>query len=114
MSTAALADILAGIRELQEYCCDTDLKAARDHIEAALTALEDIEEALVEGENDRIAATVYAPAVSRDHIEALIETYNRDVPFYRQVHVLHLSDQPLAKTGNGKIIRRSMTGGNET
>ena len=85
-----------------------------EQIETALTALDGIEEALVEGENDRIAATIYAPAASRDQLEALIETYNRDVPFYRQVHVLHISPEPLAKTGNGKIIRRSMTGGNET
>ena len=82
-----------------------------EQIETALTAREEIEEAVVAGENDVIAATVYAPGTSREQVDAIIDAYNQTVPFYRQVHILHLSDQPLAKTGNGKIIRHSTTGG---
>ena len=85
-----------------------------EQIESTLTSMEGIEEVLVEAEDDRIAATVHAPALTQPQIEALIEAYNRSEPFYRQVHILHISPEPLAKTENGKIIRRSATGGNDT
>lgn len=84
-----------------------------EQIETALAACEEIEEVLVGVENDRISATVFPAAPeSRKRIEAYIDDYNRSVPFYRQVQCLHFSDKPFAKTEIGKMIRRSVTGGN--
>ena len=83
-----------------------------EQIETALTASGIIQEALVSEEQDRIAAAVYAPGIPEEQIQHLIEDYNRGVPFYRQVHHLHLSDTPFAKTSVGKVIRRSDIGGN--
>jgi len=68
MSTAALADILAGIRELQEYCCDTDLKAARNHVEAALDYIR-------KGQGERAQRRVACAHVALQHI---LEVHNRD------------------------------------
>ena len=81
----------------------------------SLAACEDIDEVMVGVVNDLIFATVYphedTPEV-RFRIEAYLETYNRGVPSYRQVQNLHFSQQPFAKTEIGKMIRRSVTGGN--
>ena len=86
-----------------------------EQIEMSLAACEDIDEVMVGVENDLIFATVYphedTPEV-RFRIEAYLETYNRGVPSYRQVQNLHFSQQPFAKTEIGKMIRRSVTGGN--
>ena len=87
-----------------------------EQIEAALSACSAIEEVMVGVENDRIAATVYtgeqADAENRHSIvRQFVDTYNRSVPIYRQVHILHFSDCPFAKTHIGKLIRRSVTGG---
>lgn len=86
-----------------------------EQIESALAPCGDIEEAMVGVENGLITATIYprndAPDV-RTRIEAYIENYNRGVPSYRQVQNLHFSDRPFAKTEIGKMIRRSVTGGN--
>lgn len=68
MSTAALADILAGIRELQEYCCDTDLKMARQHIEAALDYIR-------KGQGERAQRRVACAHVALQHI---LEVHTRD------------------------------------
>lgn len=86
-----------------------------EQIETALAACDAIAEVMVGVENDRIAATIFphgdTPYV-RAQIEAHIETYNRTVPYYRQVHNIHFTDKPFAKTEIGKMIRRSITGGN--
>lgn len=84
-----------------------------EQIETALSACADMEEVLVGVEDDRICATIY-PAVpeSRERIESFIDDYNRSVPSYRQVQRLRFSDKPFAKTEIGKMIRRSVTGGN--
>ena len=84
-----------------------------EQIETALSACGEIEEILVGVEHDRICATIYPAAPEyRERIEAYIDNYNRSVPFYRQVQCLHFSDRPFAKTEIGKMIRRSVTGGN--
>lgn len=87
-----------------------------EQIETALAACDAIEEVLVGVEDDRICATIYPgspePGV-RSRIEDYIDDYNRSVPSYRQVQRLHFSDRPFAKTEIGKMIRRSVTGGNK-
>lgn len=84
-------------------------------IESALAACAEIDEVLVGVEDNRICATVYPGSPepeARSRIEAYIDDYNRSVPSYRQVQRLHFSDRPFAKTEIGKMIRRSVTGGN--
>lgn len=86
-----------------------------EQIETALAACDAITEVMVGVENDRISATIF-PNVDtsyvRAQIEAHIENYNRSVPYYRQVHNIHFTDKPFSKTEIGKMIRRSITGGN--
>lgn len=86
-----------------------------EQIETALASCDAINEVMVGVENDRICATIFPNADIPDvraRIEAHIETYNRSVPYFRQVHSLHFTDKPFAKTEIGKLIRRSITGGN--
>lgn len=86
-----------------------------EQIETALAACDDICEVMVGVEQDRISATIFPRTNTIDilkRIDAHIEGYNRTVPYYRQVHCLHYTDKPFAKTEIGKLIRRSITGGN--
>lgn len=86
-----------------------------EQIETALAACDAISEVMVGVENDRISATIFPHADEPDvraRIEAHIDNYNRSVPYYRQVHSLHITDEPFTKTEIGKLIRRSITGGN--
>ena len=85
-----------------------------EQIETALAACDEICEVMVGVENDRISATIFPHSGTQDalaRIDAHIESYNRSVPYYRQVHSLHYTDKPFAKTEIGKLIRRSITGG---
>ena len=87
-----------------------------EEIEGRLSACAAIEEIMVGLENDLITATVY-PADETPETETIIQeaiaAYNRNAPLYRQVQNLRFSDKPFAKTQTGKMIRRSVTGGND-
>ena len=84
-----------------------------EEIETALSACEAIEEVTIFAENDRIAATVYAgnSGERAQLVREFTDAYNRSAPTYRQVHILHFSDRPLAKNHIGKLLRPSQTGG---
>lgn len=82
-------------------------------IESRLSVCPDIREVMVAAQGQMIGATVFPKddsASVRARIEAALEAYNRSVPTYQQVHVLHFTDRPFPKTVNGKIMRRATTG----
>lgn len=73
-----------------------------------------IEDILVYGEDDMIAAEIYpnfkyADAAGIDHIEEtvaqIIKKHNEGLPSYKKIARFHLRDIPFAKTSSKKIIR---------
>lgn len=73
-----------------------------------------IEDILVYGEDDMIAAEIYpnfkyADAAGIDHIEEtvaqIIKKRNEGLPSYKKIARFHLRDIPFAKTSSKKIIR---------
>ncbi|MGN0399833.1 MAG: AMP-binding protein [Blautia sp.] len=94
-----------------------------EEIETKLYACREICEVMVGVEKQMITAVIfpYLPQGSteeeteriRCRIRKAIETYNMEVPLYRQVQDVRFIEQPFAKTTGGKLLRRSMTGGNE-
>lgn len=81
-------------------------------IEQAIQKCPDVEEILVYGENDRIAADIYpgkVPETERAErilrIEAFIRSYNEQVPGYRKIGKCYYLENSLPKTATGKIKR---------
>ena len=90
-------------------------------IEAKLHACKEISEILVGVEQNLITATIFPcfPQDSsekekreiRDRIGKAVAQYNGQVPIYKQIQKVHFTEQTFAKTTAGKMIRRSVTGG---
>lgn len=84
-------------------------------IEKKLYRWEEISEVLVKAEENLISALVFPkyPAAGteeekaqiREKIREKIGEYNRSVPVYRQIQVLHFLEEPIDKTSMGKLIR---------
>ena len=84
-------------------------------IEKKLYRWEEIGEALVKAEGDLIAVSVFPryPAECtakeaeqiRQKIREEIAEYNRSVPVYSQIQVIHFLEEPIDKTSMGKLIR---------
>lgn len=75
-----------------------------EEIEAAFGQCDAIEECLVYSNGKGICADVYAN--DRDAADAFIRGYNEDMPMYRQVYKVNYTEEPLPKTGSGKIKRK--------
>ena len=79
-----------------------------EEIEAVLQQCPAVGEVLVGAEENLICAAVYSPAGDRQEILDYVQSYNSTVPFYKQVQKVRFLEQPFAKTGIGKTIRRSV------
>lgn len=75
-----------------------------EEIEAALGACEAIAECLVYSDGKGICADVFAD--DRDAAAAYIRAYNEKMPMYRQVYKVIYTEDPLPKTGSGKLKRK--------
>lgn len=75
-----------------------------EEIEAAFGACTSIEECLVYSDGKGICADVFAN--DPDSAAAYIKNYNESMPMYRQVYKVNYMDEPLPKTGSGKIKRK--------
>lgn len=78
-------------------------------VEARLGACDDIQEVIVYGEADHVAAQVWcgAPAdqETRDRVQAFVKNYNRSVPSFDTVRRIVFREEPFPKTASGKILR---------
>lgn len=75
-----------------------------EEIEATFGDCPEIEESLVYSDGKGICADVFAK--DRDTAAAYIKAYNENMPMYRQVYKVNYTDEPLPKTGSGKIKRK--------
>lgn len=75
-----------------------------EEIEATFGACAAIEECLVYSDGKGICGDVYTS--DRDSAAAFIKAYNESMPMYRQVYKITYTDEPLPKTGSGKIKRK--------
>lgn len=75
-----------------------------EEIEATLGDCEAIEECLVYSDGKGICADVYTN--DRDTTADFIRNYNNDMPMYRQIYKINYTEEPLEKTGSGKIKRK--------
>lgn len=75
-----------------------------EEIEATFGECEAVEECLVYSDGKGICADVFtkAPDIAR----AFIKEYNETMPMYRQVYKVNYFENPLPKTGSGKIKRK--------
>ena len=64
-----------------------------------------IREIQVFEEQDRLAARVVTEEKSIEEAKEEIAQYNRKVPTYKQIRILHFQSQPLLRNGMGKIVR---------
>ena len=88
-----------------------------EEIESKLSLCPEISEILIGVEKDRLCAHIYPASLLDENqtaIHQFLDSYNRTVPTYKQIHLLHFYKEPFAKTQVGKMIRRSVTGGNQT
>ena len=75
-----------------------------EEIEAALGAWGSILECMVYGDGKGICADIYTQ--DRDTAMQDVKAYNENTPTYRQVYKVNYSDEPLPRTGSGKIKRK--------
>jgi len=75
-----------------------------EEIEATLGDCGAIEECLVYSDGKGICADVYAP--DRNPAVDFIRAYNENMPMYRQIYKVNYTEEPLEKTGSGKIKRK--------
>lgn len=75
-----------------------------EEIEATLADCDAIEECLVYSDGKGICADVFTK--ERDAAAAFIKKYNRSMPMYHQVYKVNYTEEPLPKTGSGKIKRK--------
>ena len=75
-----------------------------EEVEATFANCDAIEECLVYSDGKGICADVYTK--ERDAAAAFIKKYNRSMPMYRQVYKVNYTEEPLPKTGSGKIKRK--------
>lgn len=75
-----------------------------EEIEATFGICDAIEESLVYSDGKGICADVFTK--DRDVAAAYIKQYNGNMPLYRQVYKVNYTEEPLPKTGSGKIKRK--------
>ena len=75
-----------------------------EEIEATFDLCEAIEECLVYSDGKGICADIYTS--NQDVAAVYIKQYNESMPMYRQVYKVNYTDEPLPKTGSGKIKRK--------
>jgi len=75
-----------------------------EEVEEKLSVCECIVECMVYGDGKGICAEVYTD--NQDAAAAFIREYNAQTPMYRQVYKVLYTDEPLEKTGSGKIKRK--------
>lgn len=75
-----------------------------EEIEAKFGECKEILECMVYSDGKGICADVYTQ--DQDQAADFIRAYNESMPMYRQVYKVHYSNQPLEKTGTGKIKRK--------
>ena len=75
-----------------------------EEIEEIFNRCEYIIECLVYSDGKGICADVYAN--NHDIAAAYIKSYNESMPMFRQVYKVNYMDEPLPKTGSGKIKRK--------
>ena len=77
-----------------------------EEIEAKLYDNNLISECKVYEENDRIAATIFAPDSSEETIKEYVNKINSELPIYKRIYKVVLSERELEKTAIGKIKRQ--------
>ena len=75
-----------------------------EEVEATFANCDAIEECLVYSDGKGICADVFTR--ERDTVAAFIKKYNKSMPMYRQVYKVNYTEEPLPKTGSGKIKRK--------
>lgn len=75
-----------------------------EEIEATFAECEAVEECLVYSDGKGICADVFAK--DQETVRAFIKAYNETMPMYRQVYKVNYTEEPLPKTGSGKIKRK--------
>ena len=75
-----------------------------EEIEAAFGECSAIEEVLIYSDGKGICADVFTQ--KPDIAAAYIKAYNANMPMYRQVYKVNYTEEPLPKTGSGKIKRK--------
>lgn len=75
-----------------------------EEIEAKFAYCDHILESMVYSDGKGICADVYTN--NEENAAEFIKNYNESVPLYRQVYKVFYSEQPLEKTGSGKIKRK--------
>lgn len=75
-----------------------------EEIEEKLYGCSDVTECMVYSDGKGICADVFT--AKKDAVDKYVQRYNEDVPMYRQVYKVNYTDEPLEKTGSGKIKRK--------
>ena len=75
-----------------------------EEIEAKFGECEDIEECLVYSDGKGICADIFTK--DQASVKSFVKAYNESMPFYRQVYKINYTEEPLPKTGSGKIKRK--------
>ena len=79
-----------------------------EELEAALYRIPKVKECLVYEKHGMIAARIFtgtADAAEDERMRRALRSMNRSLPVYKRIHHFELSDEPLLKTGSGKILR---------
>ena len=75
-----------------------------EEIEEKLYSCSDVTECMVYSDGKGICADIFT--AKKEVVEEYVERYNEGVPMYRQVYKVNYSEEPLEKTGSGKIKRK--------
>ena len=75
-----------------------------EEIEAAFSYCGAIDECMVYSDGKGICADIFTK--DQETVEAFVKAYNGTMPMYRQVYKVNYMDEPLPKTGSGKIKRK--------
>ena len=75
-----------------------------EEIETTFGNCEAIEECMVYSDGKGICADVFTK--DQDTVKTFVKAYNATMPMYRQVYKVNYMDEPLPKTGSGKIKRK--------
>lgn len=75
-----------------------------EEIEATFGNCEAIEECMVYSDGKGICADIFTK--NPDTVKTFVKAYNETMPMYRQVYKVNYMDEPLPKTGSGKIQRK--------
>lgn len=75
-----------------------------EEVEAFLGECNQVEECMVYSDGKGICADIYTKNL--EVVSAFVRKYNEEVPMYRQIYKINYSENPLPKTGSGKIKRK--------